>query len=211
MAKAYDIMYLEDAMSSIGAMMDYAVNSCGEELSSFYGRFISSGIASMIFCANPRYIAGCSGVELAETVARRTGKELHKAEPLIDIGSPEYWAGWTLAYISWFLSMDFEVLHVRGVGIEDIHRRYPTLHEADLSKSVNFARSRIEQYLRCNNPLKTARTTAGMTQKELAEASGISLRSIRAYEQGQLSLRNAESETASTLSRILGCPASLLI
>lgn len=171
MAKAYDIMYLEDAMSSIGAMMDYAVNSCGEELSSFYGRFISSGIASMIFCANPRYIAGCSGVELAETVARRTGKELPKAEPLIDIGSPEYWAGWTLAYISWFLSMDFEVLNVRGVGIEDIHRRYPTLHEADLSKSVNFARRRIEQYLRSNNPLKTA----------------------------------------STLSRILGCPASHLI
>ena len=29
MTRAYDIAYLDDAMASLGAMMDYAVNTCG--------------------------------------------------------------------------------------------------------------------------------------------------------------------------------------
>lgn len=45
MTRAYDIAYLDDAMTSLGAMLDYAVNSCGEDLalvaagSKMYARF----------------------------------------------------------------------------------------------------------------------------------------------------------------------------
>ena len=206
MARAYNISYLEDAMSAIGAMLDYSVNACGEDLVSFYGRFLGSGIASMIFRANPRYIAGHCGIELAEIVACRTGKPLAKAESFIDIGSPEYWTGWTMAYLSWYLNLDFKTLQERGVDIAELNRKYSTLHEADLSKSVHFALKQMAGESTRKNILKDARKNAGLKQKELAEASGVSLRAIRAYEQGQLSLRNAESETLYALSRALGCP-----
>ena len=35
MERAYNIAYLEDAMSAVGAMLDYSVNACGEDLASF--------------------------------------------------------------------------------------------------------------------------------------------------------------------------------
>lgn len=211
MARAYDIAYLEDTMTSVGAMLDYAVNACGEDLGMFYDRFLGSGIADMLFRAHPRYIAGCSGIELAETVARRTGKPLAQADAFIDIGSPEYWTGWTLAYLTWYLNIDFRTLQERGVAVDEVYRRYPALHEADLSKSVHFAQKQLDASRDRMNPLKTARENAGMTQRELAEASGASLRAIRAYEQGQLSLQNAESKTTVVLSRILGCKIQHLI
>lgn len=192
-------------MSSLGAMMDYSVNACGENLVSFYDRFLSSGIADLFFRANPGIITGCSGIELAQKVALRTGRPLAPADDFIDIGSPEYWTGWTLAYLSWYLNIDFRTLKSKGVGAAEVHLRYSTLHEADLSKAVNFANKQIADANASGNLLKIARQNVGMTQRELSDASGVSLRAIRAYEQGQLSLRNAEAASVSILSRILGC------
>ena len=210
MERAYNKAYLEDAMSTVGAMLDYSVNSCGEQLTCFYNRFIASGIARLIFRASPRFLGGCSGIELAEEVAMRTGKPLKPSGNFIDIGSPEYWTGWTLAYLSWFLDMDFRTMKERGLDATDIICKYPTLHEADLTKSVSFARKRITSRMNSVNPLKAARMNAGITQRDLAAASGVSLRSIRAYEQGKLSLRNAEYDSVLSLSAALACPPQLL-
>ena len=211
MTRAYNITYLEDAMASVGAMLDYAVNSCGESLTLFYARFLGSGIASEIFLSNPKYIAGMSGAELAMEVARRTGDELPSNGSFIDIGSPEYWTGWTLTYLSWFLNVDFGVLQSRGVDIQSLYDRYPSLHEADLSKAVSFAQKRLQQHSRQYNPLKQARLNAGLTQKELAELSGNPIRNIRAYEQGQRALDNAGAESVQNLSKALGCQTRVII
>ena len=210
MERAYNIAYLEDAMSAVGAMLDYSVNACGEDIASFYNRFLASGIARLVFHASPRFLGGCSGIELANAVANRTGKALKASEDFIDIGSPEYWTGWTLAYLSWFLNMDFRTMKERGLDATDIICKYPTLHEADLTKSVSFAMKRITSRMSASNPLKAARMNAGITQKELAASSGVSLRSIRAYEQGKLSLRNAEYDSVLSLSAALACPAQML-
>jgi len=210
MERAYNIAYLEDAMSALGAMLDYSVNSCGEELYSFYYRFLASGVASLFFHANPRFLGGSSGIELAEEVAIRTGKPLKASGNYIDIGSPEFWTGWTLAYLSWFLNMDFRKMKELGLDADDILCKYPTLHEADLTKSVSYAKKRIGARTSTGNLLKTARMNVGMTQKDLAITSGVSLRSIRAYEQGKLNLRNAEYDSVLALSRALACPPHVL-
>ena len=60
----------------LGSMLDYAVNSCGEDLRLFYARFLSSGVAAQIERGNPRYLCGLSGVELAMTAAVRSGTTL---------------------------------------------------------------------------------------------------------------------------------------
>lgn len=63
-------------------------------------RFLSSGIARAMSVGNPKYIAGLSGIELALQVASRTGSPLPTKDAFIDMGSPSYWTGWTLAYLS---------------------------------------------------------------------------------------------------------------
>lgn len=201
---AYNITYLEDAMSSLGAMLDYAVNSCGEDLSLFYARFLGSGIAKAFSQANPKFLAGMSGIELAQLVACRTGEGLPEKEGFIDMGSPEYWTGWTLAYLSWYLCLDYATLQSRGVTVQAIHDRYHVLHEADLSKAVQFATQRIQAETKVQ-PLKRIRKNAGLTQRELALISGIPLRVIRSYEQGQRSLENAGSESVWRICQTLGC------
>lgn len=207
MIRAYDIAYLDDAMASIGAMLDYAVNACGEPLELFWNRFLASGVASSLSRANPKYLAGMSGVELARAVADRSGDSLPDAEPFIDMGSPEYWTGWAMTYIAWYLNADFGSLASGGVGVMDLYRRYPTLHEADLSKAVRFAQGRLSK----DNPLKRIRENSGLTQLQLATLSGNTLRSIRGYEQGQRALKNASTASVLGLCRVLGCRAEDLL
>ena len=205
MTRAYDIAYLEDAMASVGAMLDYAVNACGEPLDLFWSRFLASGVAGSLSRANPKYLAGMSGAELARAVAERTGDSLQDAEPLIDMGSPEYWTGWAMAYLAWYLNMSYGSLDARGLHIEALYRRYAALHEADLSKTVQFVQSRIRPEGGGMNPLKRIRESAGIKQAQLAEMSGNNLRSIRGYEQGQRSLESASSGSILGLCRALGC------
>ena len=211
MIHAYSESYLSDVMDGLGSMLDYAVNSCGEELRLFYARFLSSGVAAQIERGNPRYLCGLSGVELAMAVADRTGSPLAEARPLIDMGSPEYWTGWTLAYVQWYLGLDFKVLQSAGIDAENLCRKYPVLHEADLTKAVHYAQKAIERYRSQHNPLKEHRKLARLTQRELAARSGTTLRSIRAYEQAQLGLSNASAESIVRLSRVLGCTPSDLL
>lgn len=191
-------------MSSLGAMLDYAVNACGEDLDLFYARFLGSGIAKAFALANPKYIAGMSGIELAILVASRTGDRLPEKHQFIDVGSPEYWTGWTMAYLSWYLNLDFGALQSRGVTVQALRDRYSVLHEADLSKSVAFAMRRI-QIDAGENRLKRARKNAGMTQQELAEATSVPIRAIRSYEQGQRSLGSAAAEKVRRICQSLGC------
>ena len=200
--RAYNPLYLDDVMVSLGAMFDYAVNTCGESLSGFYTQFLSSGVAGAISAGNPKYLCGYSGVELAGIVADRTGKHLPDRKALIDMGSPEYWAGWTLAYIQWYMNVGF-----KKIDIIDLYNKYSTLHEADLSKSIQYASKAIRKP---DNPLKEARKDAHMTQAKRSALSGVSLRSIRAYEQGQLSLANAGAEGLGNICKVLGCPMDRL-
>ena len=117
------------------------------------------------------------------------------------VGSPEYWTGWAMAYLAWYLNIDYGSLTSGGIGVMDLYKRYPTLHEADLSKTVQFARSKLSK----DNPLKRIRESAGLTQLQLATLSGNTLRSIRGYEQGQRALGKASAASILGLCRVLGC------
>lgn len=205
MIPAYRNDYLDDVMTSVGAMLDYAVNSCGQDLALFYARFLASGIARELFEANPKYAGGLSGIELARLVAARTGDALPVGDCIIDIGSPEYWTGWTLAYVSFALDIDFALLNARGFTVGLLYERYSPLHEADLTKALQLAKDKLGLDAGEGAMLKRLRTVAGMTQRDLAARSGNTLRVIRAYEQGQRSLSNAGAASVRSLSRALGC------
>lgn len=49
-----------------------------------------------------------------------------------------------------------------------------------------------------------------LTQSELAEQSGVTLRMIQAYEQGDQDILKAEVRTVFALSRVLGCAPEVI-
>ena len=53
--------------------------------------------------------------------------------------------------------------------------------------------------------LKEYRTKASLTQAQLGEISGVSVRMIQYYEQGVKDINKASGETLYKLSRALGC------
>lgn len=53
--------------------------------------------------------------------------------------------------------------------------------------------------------LKRIRKESGLTQSQLAEASGVNIRMIQHYEQGQKPINSAEAFTVYKLAKSLGC------
>ena len=80
------------------------------------------------------------------------------------------------------------------------------LHEADISKFVNIADKII---LKNKNEAPTRlyklRKARGLTQSELAELSGVSLRMIQLYEQRQNDINKASGKTINDLAKALCC------
>lgn len=207
MTRAYNPLYLEDVMNNLGTMFDCAVYAAHCDLSLFYEMFLSSGIASQIEAGNPRYLSGLSGMELMQLVLEKTSdKAVSDLSYTPFDRTPEYWAGWALAYYQWHCARSFSFLKNNGLNISTLLSFYSTLHEADLSKFVQTADALIEHCLQQRkNPLKAIRKRSRLTQKKLADLSGVSLRMIQAYEQGDQDITKAEVRSVLALSRVLGC------
>lgn len=137
--RAYDESYLNDAMNALGEMLDYAVVDCGRDPDEFFDWFIVSGIAAQFERGNPKFVAGMSGAEIArEVIFRVTGnRETRPATQSLD-RSPEYWAGWILAYYQWYRNLRFAAIAEGGLPPSAVIERY-ILHEADVSKFVETA------------------------------------------------------------------------
>ena len=213
MIHAYNHYYLEDAMNNLGIMLDYAVNTAGLDISVFYEMFLASGVASQIEIGNPRFVSGLSGVELCQKVFEKSSDfDIKEIDYQPFERTKEFWAGWSLAYYQWFRAKSFLYIQRNGLDINRIIEMYPTLHEADLSKFVEIADGIIDNYLvEQPNVLKTIRKHARMTQQRLAEISGVTLRMIQAYEQGDQDIRKAEAQTVFALSKALGCSPDIII
>ena len=118
-------------------------------------------------------------------------------------GEPAYLAGKSGMDIAF--SDIFEVL-----SFEDLQNMYYTLHEADISKFADIADERIRDHFKETN-LKRIRSSYGCTQAELAERSGVSLRSIQMYEQRNKDINKASAESLYRISKVLGCTVEDLL
>ena len=211
MMNAYDKIYLEDAMSNLAVMLDYGSMTYGDP-EQFFDRFLVSEISKQFGSGSPRYIAGMSGIELAEKVIGDTGGTPVYAEYKAFGRTDAYWAGWAMAYLQWYTGYTFEKIKEWGVTISFLLNLYPTYHEADISKMVDTVSARIAEYKDLSiNPLKRQRKSAGFTQKELADKSGVKVRMIKAYEQDYQDISKAEARSVIKLARALNCsPEDLL-
>lgn len=207
MIRAYDKSYLPGMMDQLGVMYDYGVHALGFTITEIHSRFISQ-IAPLIEMAHPKYLAGLSGCDFALMI---TGSEF-KADYMTDGRSPEYWSGWSLAYLQWYSGYTFIQIE-RALPLSEILSMYNPYHEADISKFAEDSLSIIKKRMSedRSSRLKEIRKSSGITQKELSEMSGISLRTIRSYEQSSRSLDRAEFGRLKLLSQCLHCKISDLV
>ena len=102
MTHAYSDLYLDSAQDILGHAFDWVSNTCDEDLSLFYERFSQSRISTLFEQGYPRYVAGCNGAELVNFVMEDLGlMEYDCPHEFYADRSPEYWAGWALAYFQW--------------------------------------------------------------------------------------------------------------
>ena len=202
---AYLYDYLPTAQRIMGDMLDFAVNTCEQDIEKFYGLFLMSDVSLQFQNGNPTYIAGKTGCELAKEVIAESGmRPLTNEDEMYLDKSPEYWAGWVLAYYQWKSGKSFRLINDNGLDIEKIIALYHPLHEADLDKFASVADRIITETVNSSvSPLKKARERCGLTQEDLSRISGVSLRMIRAYEQKAQDIAKANFSTIERLQSVL--------
>ncbi len=210
MIHAYDKVYLEKARTALGRMLDFAVYDLKYDLSAFFNLFLTSGIAGRFESGDYAVIAGMSGVELAYLILEKSGISFQRIAPNYTIDrSEEYWTGWALAYYQWETAMPFSEI-VRYVPIKDIVALYSPYHEMDIRQFVDKMNT-LYRLAQPDTNLKCLRKAAGFSQRELAEMSGVPLRTIQQYEQRQKSINKAQAEYLVMLSGALCCEVDALL
>ena len=87
---------------------------------------------------------------------------------------------------------------------------YSPYHEMDIRHFCD----KMNELYRAANPetkLKYLRQKAGLSQRELAELSGVPVRTIQQYEQRQKSINKAQAEYLVMLAQVLCCDVLELI
>ena len=210
MIRAYDKIYLDKARTALGRMLDFATYDLGYDTGEFFNLFITSGIAKRFERGDFAVIVGMSGVELAYLVLEQTNHQVERRRPRYTMNrSEEYWAGWALAYYQWETALSFQDI-VAHIPIAHILKLYSPYHEMDIR---HFCDKMNELYDIANPPtkLKMRRKEAGLSQGELAEMSGVPVRTIQQYEQRQKNINKAKVECLVMLAQALCCDISALL
>ncbi len=210
MIRAYSDLYLSDARRTLAGSFDHAVYTYGYDLPEYYSIFINSTYSSKFEKGDPFVVSGMSGIELAELIiGMHEKRELDLAPVYRDKRGPEYWAGWALAYYQWYSGCTFKALNME-VPIETVLGMYSKYHEMDISQFTD----RIEEIRsgqRVHTYLKMYREKMGYSQSELAALSGVPVRTLQQYEQGQKSINKARADYVISLSKTLNVDPGLLL
>lgn len=204
---AYSQLYLSKASRAVGNMLHDAVLEFGINGADFLKRFIQSDVAEQFESGNPKYIAGKSGLELFLEVMEKTTDESYTVELIESYErSPEYWVGWMLTHYQWYSGRTFKSI-LDTVPYDELIGLYGTLHEADVGKSYEVLDA---HFANSESKLKIARKCCGLTQEALANESGVSLNTIRAYERKSKDLNKAQFDIVMRLAKALKCDVSEL-
>ena len=199
---AYSPLYLNKATRAMGNMLHDAVLEFGMNGKDFLEQFVQSEVAEEFENGNPKYIAGRSGLELfVEVMEKTTGKVYDTVLIENYERSNAYWVGWILAHYQWYSGRSFRNI-LETIPYEELVGLYGILHEADVQKSYEVLDLHFKN---AESKLKTLRRKCGLTQEELADESGVSLNTIRAYERKSKDLNKAGFEIVMKLAKVLKC------
>lgn len=208
--RAYLYDYLPYSQKAMGDMLDFAVNTCNYEVTAFYNLFLVSDISNQFQKGNTTYIVGKTGCEIAREVMEVSGLDIRQyIDQMYLDKSPEYWAGWSVAFYQWYTCRPFDKINT-VISIDKVVDMYDIYHEMDIMKFVDTINELWVKYYTETN-LHRLRKWAGLSQKELASLSGVSLRQIQLFEQRQRDINRTKAIDVVKLGRVLGCrPEDLL-
>ncbi len=210
MIKGYEFNCLENAMKNLGEAFDYAKNGCGLSMDVFMDMFVLSKYDKMFEEGNPKVISGMSGTELALNIFDAVGYDITPKKPQNNFDySPEYWCGWILAYYQWQTGLSFKYIHSQ-ITMQEILTLYPTLHEASEQKFVDIVNGKIKNNTSPTR-LQQVRKKCGLSQKQLAEKSGVNLRTLQQYELKTKDINKASAIKVYSLAKALNCEVTDLL
>ena len=236
---AYNRILLDKAADSMGRMLDFAVHSLHIAPDALLNLFSASGVSALFERGDIGIICGMSGIELAYETLDRSGLAYGRTNPRLTAAlSPEYWCGYALAVIQWEQATSFDdILKLLPTAdlIEEYKKTRSAVTEAlpwDADEETKqsalalaadkFMENIRELYLiRCeaskkaatsrDTNLKKLRNKNGLSQSQLAKASGVPLRTIQQYEQRQKDINHARAEYLIMLASALNCdPRAIL-
>ena len=164
-------------------------------------------------------LAGCTGEQVAQAF-KSSYDLLRIMVPLLPCDkvpapclrydrTPDFWVGWVLAHYQMVTGCSYRSIFATAT-YDEIRSMYWPLHEAPESKFVAiFDEMRTERAKATN--LRTLREAAGLSQSQLAKASGVGVRSIQLYEQRQKDINKAQGIALYRLSRALRCTMEQLL
>lgn len=194
-------LYIEPAMKMAGEMFDCAVNRCDIDGDAFWEMFVCSGIAKQVEHMNPKYVVGKSGEEVVLDIADIVEIEIEpKTVDLVD-RSMAYWCGWALIQYQMHSGLSYKDIH-NMISFDELMNMYNPLHEADISKLIGILDDRRKKK---ESRLKKQREISDMSQSELAKKSGVSIKTIQAYEQRMKDINEGKYVTLQKLSNALDC------
>lgn len=183
-------------------MLHDAVLEFGLDGTDFLKRFIQSDVAGQIENGNPKYIAGKSGLELFLEVMEKTAGRSYETELIESYDrSDVYWVGWILTHYQWYSGRNFKSI-LDTIPYNELLGLYGTLHEVDIQKSYEVLDA---HFANSESRLKSVRKRCGLTQEALANESGVSLNTIRAYERKGKDLNKAQLDIVMRLAKALKC------
>lgn len=204
MIHAYDKVYLDRARTTLGRMLDFAVYDLKYDIAEFFALFISSGMAGRFEKGDFTLLAGMSGVEMAYEVLEKSKVFIERIKPKYTVNrSEEYWTGWALAYYQWENSMSFYEVN-KYIPIKEVRELYQPYHEMDIRQFCDKM-NELYKEAKPETNLKLLRQNAGLSQRGLAELSGIPVRTIQQYEQRRKSINKAQVEYLALLAGALCC------
>ena len=202
MIHAYDEDCVNNIQDIVGSMFEIAVLFDNLDIDYFGNKFIESEISKYLEINYCKYSLGKSGIELYSEIMDKEPKQI--IQPFE--ATKEYWVGYVLAYIQWYYNKSFKEI-INAFPCSELIKKYNPYHEMDIMHMVDF----YKQVLDIRSKLKIFREKLNMSQSELANVSNVSIRAIRAYEQGKLDISKASGETLYKLSKALGCKMEDLI
>ena len=196
MIHSYNKDFLPIIQDKIGDMFNIGVNFEKYDIDEMAAVFAETSTSKQIEKANPIFILGKSSVELLALELNTKPRTIETN----DYATPEYWAGYVLAYAQWYFNTSFKAL-IEALPLSKLILNYFPYHEMDISKTIDL----YKNYIKIPNKLKILRNNKNMTQEALAILSGVPIRNIRAYEQGTNDLAKASGETLYYISKALDC------
>lgn len=205
MTNGYAKEYIDESCEVLGEALDYIANSCGMDIAAFLDMFIASGYAKRFEECDPSVVLGISGTELSCKTLERCGLALVFPQPEQEFsdGSFEYWMGYYLAGLKWYSDRSFKDL-IKDVPMDEFEKYIPELVGGEDDKREKIF-DRILKKTGGKARLQIIRNECGYSQRELAERSGVNIRTLQQYESKAKDINKAAVSTLMALSRTLGC------